>query len=219
MLNLDFTQRVVIHAAEQNWVPSPAQGVLRKPLAREEKERGHATSVVQYQAGASFKSHGHPLGEEILVLEGIFSDQSGDYPKGSYLRNPPGSSHAPFSEDGCIIFVKLHQFSTTDTETKAIDINQAQWLENDNGIAVLPLHEHGQEQVSLIRCPGTDRLTLPQYKGGEEWFVVEGQLEDDKGVYPTGTWCRQLTRDGEVNHYQVSDNTLLWLKTGHFPAD
>ena len=60
----------------------------RKLLEREEAERGRATSIVRYAAGAAFNTHEHPLGEEIFVLEGVFSDENGDYPAGTYIRNP-----------------------------------------------------------------------------------------------------------------------------------
>ena len=90
MLNIDFKEKVVIETAEQEWIASPMPGVWRKPLAREDRERGHATSIVRYEAGAKFSAHDHPLGEEILVLEGVFSDATGDYPAGTYFRNPAG---------------------------------------------------------------------------------------------------------------------------------
>ena len=89
-------------------------GVWRKPLAREAVEHGHTTSVVRYDAGSRFPEHAHPLGEEILVLEGIFSDEHGNYPTGTYLRSPPQSKHSPFSEEGCVLLVKLDQFDPTD---------------------------------------------------------------------------------------------------------
>ena len=140
MLNMDFSQRVVIETAGADWQPSPAAGVERKPLAREEAERGHATSVVRYLPGAKFSSHPHPLGEEILVLDGTFSDQTGDYPAGTYFRNPEGFSHAPFSEDGCVLFVKLHQFLSDDNQHVVIDTNMADWLPGHGGLQVMPLH-------------------------------------------------------------------------------
>jgi len=96
MLNMDFTQRVVIDMHARDWQPSPMAGVARKPLAREAAEQGHATSIVLYEPGAQFNEHPHPLGEEILVLDGIFSDQTGDYPAGTYFRNP-----APFPMPRC----------------------------------------------------------------------------------------------------------------------
>ena len=100
MLNVDFSKQVVIRTSDMPWVASPAPGVERKLLAREGAESGHATSIVRYAPGAAFSRHMHPFGEEILVLDGVFSDENGDYPAGTYLRNPPGSGHAPFSKDG-----------------------------------------------------------------------------------------------------------------------
>ena len=115
MLNMDFEKRAVVETATQDWVASPMPGVWRKPLAREDLERGHATSIVRYDPGASFSAHDHPQGEEILVLEGVFSDETGDYPAGTYFRNPEGFRHAPFSVEGCVLLVKLHQFQADDT--------------------------------------------------------------------------------------------------------
>ena len=54
MLNTDLTKRVVIKTKEMKWADSPAAGVSRKRLAREEEERGHATSIVRYERGANF---------------------------------------------------------------------------------------------------------------------------------------------------------------------
>lgn len=100
MLNMDFNQRIVINTRQQAWLASPHKDIWRKPLAREEAEAGHATSIVRFEAGASCATHGHPLGEEILVLEGMFSDKNGDFPAGSCIRNPEGFTHAPYSNNG-----------------------------------------------------------------------------------------------------------------------
>ncbi|PHR88042.1 MAG: cupin, partial [Blastopirellula sp.] len=138
MLNMDLSKQIVIDTNRQDWVDSPMPGVNRKPLAREEKERGHATSIVRYEPGASFSSHDHPLGEEILVLEGIFSDETGDYPAGTYFRNPEGFRHAPFSKEGCVIFVKLHQFQAGDNSRICIDTKTATWQKGIGGLMVMP---------------------------------------------------------------------------------
>ncbi|NBS74941.1 MAG: cupin, partial [Betaproteobacteria bacterium] len=106
-INADYSQRVVINHHDLPWIASPELGVERRMLERMGDEVAKATSIVRYHAGAQFKTHTHELGEEILVLEGVFSDEKGHYPAGSYLMNPPGSSHAPFSESGCVLFVKL----------------------------------------------------------------------------------------------------------------
>ena len=122
---MDFNQRVVINTAQRDWVASPMPGVMRKPLAREDAERGHATSIVRYEPGARFSAHDHPLGEEILVLEGVFSDETGDYPAGTYFRNPQGFRHAPFSTEGCVLLVKLHQFQADDMQHTLPDFADA----------------------------------------------------------------------------------------------
>ena len=95
MLNMDLHRQVVIDTAAQDWEPSPGVGAWRKPLEREAAEHGRASALARYDVGSSFSHHEHSLGEEILVLKGTFSDGHGDYPEGTYLRNPPGSGHAP----------------------------------------------------------------------------------------------------------------------------
>ncbi|WP_290653697.1 cupin domain-containing protein [Idiomarina sp.] len=215
MLNLDFTQRVVINTAEQDWIDSPAAGVRRKQLEREEAERGRATSIVEYKPGASFKTHHHPLGEEILVLEGVFSDENGDYPAGTYLRNPPGSSHAPFSEKGCKLLVKLHQFDADDRNTVRIDTNNAEWLPGQGGLQVMPLHSHNTEHVALVKWPANEVFKPHRHMGGEEIFVLQGEFCDEHGRYPQGTWLRSPHMS--THHPFVEHETIIWVKTGHLP--
>lgn len=213
MLNMDFTQRVVIDTATMDWLPSPSGGVLRKPLAREEAERGHASSVVRYQPGARFPRHEHPLGEEILVLDGTFSDETGDYGPGSYIRNPPGSAHAPYSEGGCTLFVKLHQVSPEDREAVRIDTRSTPWRPGIGGLQVMPLHSFGTENVALVKWPAGERFQPHRHYGGEEIFVLSGEFIDEHGRYPAGTWIR--SPHGSQHHPWVEQETLIWVKTGH----
>ena len=127
-LNGDLSQRLVVDTAAMEWTPSPGGHVLRKRLHRVgPPESGQVTSVVQYQPGASFPEHNHPEGEEILVLDGVFSDEHGDWPAGTYLLNPEGFSHAPLSREGCLLFVKLRQYPGTDREHVAIQTNSQSW--------------------------------------------------------------------------------------------
>ena len=109
LVNADFTQRVVIATDTMPWIPSPQAGVERRLLDRIGGEVARATSLVRYAPASAFPAHGHALGEEFLVLDGVFSDEHGDYPAGTYVRNPPGSHHTPRTAPGCIIFVKLRQ--------------------------------------------------------------------------------------------------------------
>lgn len=216
MLNLDFQLKVTMNTNDMGWQPSPAIGVLRKPLAREDRERGHATSMVKYESGSSFKSHQHPGGEEILVLEGVLSDEHGDYGKGAYLRNPPGTSHAPFSEDGCTLFVKLHQFSDGDNKQVAIDTSNIPWTPGIGGLEVMPLHEFESEHVALVRWPSGERFQPHRHAGGEEILVLSGCLRDEYGIYPAGTWIR--SPDMSEHYPYVEEDTVIWVKTGHLAA-
>lgn len=213
MLNLDLSQRVVIATADQSWVDSPAAGVRRKLLEREEAERGRATSIVEYAPGAAFTTHQHPLGEEILVLDGVFSDENGDYPAGTYIRNPPGSSHAPFSNNGCKLLVKLHQFQPDDKAVVRINTNQTQWLSGQGGLKVMPLHSHGTEHVALVKWPAGEVFKPHRHMGGEEILVLSGEFCDEHGHYPAETWLRSPHMS--AHHPFVEQETVIWVKTGH----
>lgn len=213
MLNMDFSKPVAINTQDLEWQPSPKAGVWRKPLAREEAEQGHATSIVRYDAGAKFPKHEHPKGEEILVLEGTFSDETGDYPAGSYFRNPEGSSHAPFSKDGCVILVKLHQFQDDDRQQVFIDTPSGSWLPGQGGLKVLPLHSHHGESTALVKWPAGERFVPHVHPGGEEIYVISGEFIDEYGRYPAGTWIRSphMSR----HHPYVEQETLIFVKVGH----
>mgnify|MGYP000718708101 FL=1 len=215
MLNLEFNKQVTIEAAQMNWLPSPSAGVLRKPLARSEELAGHVTSIVKYQKGASFTAHPHPMGEEILVLEGVFSDETGDYGAGTYIRNPPGSQHTPFSEEGCTLFVKLNQFSEHDDQFVRIDTSKTEWLPGIGGLQVMPLHEYEHEHVALVKWPAKEVFQKHRHFGGEEILVLSGEFCDEHGRYPANTWIRSPHLS--EHHPFVDQETVILVKTGHLP--
>lgn len=212
--NLDFTQVVVIETAKQPWQDSPAAGVRRIPLEREAAESGHVSSIVEYAPGSSFKTHQHPLGEEIFVLEGVFSDENGDYPAGSYLRNPPGSSHAPFSKDGCKIFVKLNQFDQHDLEQVVINTETTQWQTGQGSLKVMPLHQFEGRNTALVLLSKGECFLPDQHRGGQEVLVLSGELKDQHACYPKGTWLRSPHLS---EHFPfVEEDTMILVKVGHF---
>lgn len=213
MLNMNFDQAVVIETAEMEWQASPMAGVWRKPLAREAAEHGHTTSVVRFDEDSHFSAHEHPGGEEILVLEGVFSDERGDYPAGTYIRNPPGSSHTPFSKQGCVLFVKLDQFAAQDDASVFIDTGARDWFPAEDDLQVMPLHYFDTEMVALYKWPANSRFPRQQHFGGEEVFVLSGMLQDEYGAYPPGTWIRN-PNNSEHSRF-VEEETIAWVKTGH----
>jgi anti-sigma factor ChrR (cupin superfamily) len=213
----DFGERVVVRPGDDSWRPSPIPGVERILLDRIGAEVARATSIVRYAPGSRFPTHAHGGGEEFLVLEGIFSDELGDYPAGTYVRNPPRSSHSPHTTEGCTIFVKLRQFDPADDARTVTDSRSANFRPGlVAGLSVLPLHEFGTEHIALVRWePGT-RFSSHRHWGGEEIFVIAGAFEDEHGSYPTGTWIRSP----HLSHHAPfsKEGCLIYVKTGHLAA-
>lgn len=215
MLNMNFSERLAININRLEWQSSPMPGVDRKRLAREDKESGHATSVVRYAPDSYFSEHFHPNGEEIFVLDGVFSDETGDYPAGSYIRNPPGSHHSPFSQQGCTIFVKLEQFHSSDTETVRIDTQRTAWLQGQGNLEVMPLHSFETQHTALVKWPAGERFMPHRHFGGEEILVISGVFKDEHGSYPSLSWIRSPHMSDHCPY--VEEETIILVKTGHLP--
>jgi len=214
VLNMDRERRVVIHTLDQPWQAAPAQGVWRKPLEREAAESGQVTSIVRYEPGSAFRAHHHPRGEEILVLEGVFADDHGEYPQGSYLRNPPGSAHAPASPQGCVLLVKLNMFSADDRSRIVINTGTQDWLPGlVDGLSVMPLHQFADQHTALVKWAPNTRFHAHSHPHGEEIFVLDGIFEDDQGRYPQGTWLRNPA-GSQHTPFSTTGCSLL-VKTGH----
>ncbi len=218
LVNADFFQQVIIRPDDYKWTPSPAAGVERMMLDRIGKEVGHATSLVRYAADSDFPTHVHSGGEEILVLEGEFSDEHGNYPAGSYLRNPVGTSHTPkVGSSGATLLVKLHQFDERDTIQVNINTNVESWRPGlVSGLSVMPLHEFEVEHIALVKWAPFTRFQLHSHFGGEEIFVLNGTFHDEFGSYPTGTWLRSPHLSQHLP-YTKDDGALIYVKTGHLP--
>ena len=214
LLNADLSQRCVVNGHTLPWQPSPSPLIHRRLLERNGGEVARATSIVRYAAGAKFNLHEHGLGEEILVLCGTLSDEFGDYGPGTYLKNPPGSSHAPFSEDGCTLFVKLRHLSPNDSERVVVHTRQSPWFRGMvDGLMVMPLSEFGTTHTAMVRwAPGT-YFNPHRHFGGEEIYVVEGVFSDEHGNYPQGSWIRSPHLS---QHQPFSiEGCVILVKTGH----
>lgn len=215
-INADFNQRIVISPDDYQWVKSPMLGVERMRLDRIGDEVARATSIVRYAPFSEFSSHLHSGGEEFYVLDGVFADEHQDYPKGSYVRNPIGTSHTPkIDKEGATILVKLHQFDQTDTIQKVINTPTQAWRQGMvDGLTVMPLHEFDTEHVALVKWAPNTQFNSHQHWGGEEIFVIEGTFHDEHGSYPKGTWIRSphLSRH---TPFTKEDGALIYVKTGH----
>lgn len=213
-LHADLSQRVVVESESLDWIDSPMLGVQRRMLERDGEEVARATSVVRYAPNSHFTAHTHGGGEEFLVLEGIFSDEFGDYPAGTYIRNPVGSTHTPFSKDGCTILVKLWQMHPDDQQRVAIATKQTPWANGlVKGLQVMPLHSYGTENVALVKWDAGTQFQPHRHLGGEEIFVVNGVFEDEFGAYPKGTWLRNPS--GSQHTPFSKSGCLIYVKVGH----
>jgi anti-sigma factor ChrR (cupin superfamily) len=211
--NAAFNERVVIKPDAYQWLSSPMPEMM---LDRVGGEVARATTIVRYEPNSTFSSHTHSGGEEYFVLEGLFADEHGKYPKGTYVRNPIGTAHTPrIGPKGATIFVKLHQFDANDTEQKAIDTDTTTWSQGlVEGLQVMSLHDFEDEHVALVKWAPNTIFNPHQHWGGEEIFVIGGAFYDEYDVYPTGSWIRS-PHLSQHKPYTEEDGALIYIKVGH----
>ncbi|WP_373184520.1 cupin domain-containing protein [Halopseudomonas sp.] len=208
-LNMDRRIAVCVRPGDQTWQDAPQAPVRRWPLEREAPESGQVTSLVEYLPNARFPEHQHPAGEEIHVLAGVFSDESGDYPPGSYLRSPAGSRHSPFSREGCVIFVKLNQFAAGDTREVRLRPSHQTWEKRADGAVICVLHRFAEEETVLYSCAAGQAVDLPAGPG--ELLVLAGSLQSADGDLPALSWLR---RPDLAGHGLASrEGTVLLVKS------
>lgn len=218
-INADFSRPAMLLATDQDWMHSPENGVDRIMLDRIGDEVARATSIVRYAPDSSFARHEHALGEEFLVLEGVFSDEHGDYPTGTYVRNPPGTGHSPFSIDGCEILVKLRQFDPNDLQPVIVHTaDESVWPPpNDQQFNTLALHRFETEQVRMLRIPRGRRFSTAPEQGGIELLVMEGSVDFDGQTLGSRAWLRLPSGSGL--ELIAHEDSILWMKSGHLPAE
>ncbi len=216
-LNADFSERVVVHSDQIDWVASPMVGVDRRMLDRIGGEVARATTIVRYAPNSAFSEHTHTGGEEFIVLDGVFSDEHGDYPAGSYIRNPPTSAHTPGSEPGCSIFVKLWQFEPDDRTQVKIDMNKMEAVPaaGRSGVSVMPLFQDERETVRAEVWDAAADVTLELPEGGE-FLVLDGGFVEGVDTLGKGGWLR-LPEGGKLNAKVGPNGARVWMKLRHIP--
>jgi len=213
-LNSNFSSRVVVHSDKLEWQASPMKGVDRRMLDRIGGEVARATTIVRYAPGSKFSAHTHTGGEEFIVLEGVFQDEHGDFPVGTYVRNPPTSAHTPGSEPGCTIFVKLWQFDMQDrTQFRK---TMAEELSNPvDGVATAVLHEDDRERVTYAHIDAGAALTS-NASGGIEVLVIAGSIVVGENTHVKNDWLRFPEGDA-FSAVAGTDGAKIWMKSGHLP--
>ena len=211
-INADFTKRAAVHA-DTPWIASPMPGVDRRMLDRIGDEVARATSIVRYAPGSAFSAHTHTGGEEFLVLEGVFQDEHGDYPAGTYVRNPPTTQHTPSSAPGCTILVKLWQFDPADRQQFSVDTKEAEYAPHGEGVAQLPLFDDDAEQVLAQRwAPGC--TVVLDADEGMEIVVFEGSFTESEENFSAQSWLR-LPAGSRTHALAGPDGATVWIKRNH----
>ncbi len=211
-LNADFDARVIVHSDQLSWIASPMPGVERRMLDRIGDEVARATTIVRYAPESAFSAHTHTGGEEFIVLDGVFQDEHGDYPAGTYVRNPPTTAHTPGSKPGCTIFVKLWQFDMADRTQFRKDMN-AELGAPEGGVATALLHRDARETVTYSQLEAGARLTNAD-AGGIEVLVIGGSVTESGDRLSKGGWLR-LPEGDRLSLTAGDDGATVWMKTGH----
>ncbi|MDE2304396.1 MAG: cupin domain-containing protein [Gammaproteobacteria bacterium] len=213
-INADLSLPAVVDGATLPWVASPAAGVERRMLERDGEEVARATSLVRYAPMSAFPAHLHAAGEEFLVLEGVFSDETGDFPSGWYVRNPPGSRHTPSSRPGAVILVKLRQMPPEERAPVRIDTRDPRrWQRIDDGLAVAPLYAAPWERVDLLRLAPGHAGAAENWPLGAEFYVVEGEARVGGRPASAGTWSRFPPASRVA--LASERGALIYRKSGH----
>lgn len=212
-INADFTKRAAVHSDREPWVASPMKGVDRRMLDRIGDEVARATSIVRYAPGSAFSAHTHSGGEEFLVLDGVFQDEHGDFPAGTYVRNPPTSSHTPRSLPGATIFVKLWQFDPDDRQQITIDTNSQTPRSVSAGVSEIPLYEDHRERVRIELWAPASEINIDAHQGFEA-LVIEGSFSDGDETFERNAWLR-LPVGAALKAVTGAEGARLWIKSGH----
>lgn len=211
LLNEDFSRRTLVHAGRLDWVASPSKGVERRMLFRIGEEKARATSIVRYAPGSHFSRHGHPGGEEFLVLEGTFQDETGDFPVGTYVRNPPGTGHAPSAAAGCTIFVKLWQFKKDDRERVVRYPGEGEAASRCAGVVSSRVLFEGADELVMLEEWQPDAQIDLTNADGLELLVISGSFVSGADTLNRWSWLR--LPPGESLHAQArAEGARVWYK-------
>jgi anti-sigma factor ChrR (cupin superfamily) len=214
-INSDFSRRAVVHADQLDWVQSPMAGVERRMLDRIGDEVARATTIVRYAPGSAFSAHVHTGGEEYLVLDGVFQDEHGDFPAGSYVRNPPQSSHTPRSDDGATILVKLWQFDPDDRTQIHVETGSQTPVADParSGVSVIPLFKDVHEEVCIEIWSAGATIAVADHRG-LEIFVLDGGFSESGEDFVKNSWLRLPVGHG-FSAIAAPEGARVWLKRDH----
>jgi hypothetical protein len=208
-----------IDTASMAWEPQ-APGVDRMALAtgigsHGDGDPGVEISLVRLASGCSLPAAAPGDGLEVLVCDGTWQLSGSDLSKNSFARHAPGTALENTTSTGATLLVRSGPFAASDRDSLQIIFDEQAWREGQGNLRVQPLHSLGDIGTALVHWPAGERFRPHQHWGGEEIFVLSGTFEDEHGQYPTGTWL--LSPHLSAHHPFVTEETIIFVKTGHLP--
>jgi hypothetical protein len=230
-LNSNLSERAVVYAGAMEWSPSPwIPGIDRKFLDRYGNGQFvPSTSVVSFASGVRDPYHAHPHGEEYYVMSGVFTDHTGDYLPGFYVRHPMRWCHSPYVDprnDAAVVWVKVSQVAEENEPIvvkDTCDMTLPDWQDMpcaSGRIRQLPLYASatsGERVWIELWDPGTTAAVI-QPSGGEELFVINGTLHENDVPHPEQAWIRNPPQAAGTQWLRVAPcGCKLLMKSGHIP--
>jgi quercetin dioxygenase-like cupin family protein len=148
---------------------------------------------------------------EVFVISGALVESGEQHQRGTFLVRGP-STRWEAGPDGAVLYVNRRSQEPSGRDT-TITWNRLRWFQGGaEGMQVAPLPTSGH-QLSLVSwMPGT-HVPLHSHPRGEEIFVLSGELQDQVGRYPAGTWLRLHPNSSHAPYSEVE--TLILLRNGH----
>jgi len=205
MINVEYDKSISLDEANIKWQYDDVLNCHKKIFSLDEDKE---TSLIKFDKDSNFKNSKRINSVEIFILAGTYSNEFGDFEKGTYLKLPKEDESKITTSNNCEIFKKIN-YSQNTIETSIVDTSSTQWLQGQGNLQVMPL----SDQTALVKWP-KDEIFIPHtHWGGEEILVLKGTFIDEHGEYKIGTWLRSphLSR----HHPYVKEETIIFVKTGH----
>jgi anti-sigma factor ChrR (cupin superfamily) len=214
LLHGDLATRVVVHPRELCWSPA-IDGVSFKRLDCTSAAPRIGTTLIKLEPGARLAEQRHRVSQDLFCLAGSWSDDAGAYGPASFVHHPAGSIVAACSDGGALLLGKTRHGPSCDARI-VVETTAGVWQPALlAGLRIMMLHQHGVVRVALLSFPAGARIAEHDHPQGEEFYVLDGGLEDEQGSYGQGTWVRQPRASRHAVHSE--DGCTMFSISGHMP--
>ena len=203
-LNENYDKSISIDTSVQIWKINEELNYKEKLLSIDNDKK---TSILELDKNSKLSMNPSVKPVEIFVLEGIYSNEFGDFGKGTYLNMPKENQEKVNCKSTCKIFRKENY--STHYEKVIIDTTKQEWLQGQGNLQVMPLIEG----TALVFWPKDEVFIEHKHWGGEEIYVLNGIFMDEHGEFGKDSWVRN--HHLSVHHPFVKEETVIFVKTGH----